>query len=486
VSGATLEFGHERVEALLARLERMAGGDGETELPLSPAHDELDAIAHCVNVIADELRWMHARMAEAERRRASELLEAKERAERANEAKSVFLRTASHEIRTPIAAILAIAEQLARGDLSPEQGALVSPLRDNGRALLSLVGNVLDLSRLDADRMSLTTERVSPLELTREVVRSVEADARRKSVIVCVESTVAPSLTIETDGARLRQILVNLVANAVKFTPRGEILIELGIETIDGERGITIDVTDPGIGIDAGQRQHLFEPFGQANASIEHVYGGTGLGLALSARLAERLRGRLELRWTEPGRGSRFRLTLDASTAEETSSAARAPRPTDQPTSDSDALEGVRVLVADDHFDLRRAIGHSLRAYGAAIAYARDGREAVEKGKSGQVDVVVMDLLMPVLNGLEATRALRAAGCTVPVIGISADAAPEMRAASVDAGCNALLSKPFDPSELVESIRFVRRRFAEGSEHVVPSEARHRVVNAVRDAPGGP
>ncbi|HEY9228279.1 MAG TPA: ATP-binding protein, partial [Gemmatimonadaceae bacterium] len=389
---STLAFQRARVEALLDRLEAMAGGDKATQMPISDAHDELDAIAHGINVLADELRWTHARMTDAERLRAAELLRAKERAERASEAKSIFLRTASHEIRTPIAAILGIADLLAHSNPSTdEQTDLVDRLRANSRALLSLVGNVLDLSRLDADKIALTLEPVSPVELTREVVKSLDADARKKGIVVRIDSDVPSSLTIETDRLRLRQILVNVLVNAVKFTPRGEILISVQSHMVDDQRRVTIDVTDSGIGIDAGQRHYLFEPFGQADPTIARVHGGTGLGLALSSRLAEQLGGSLVLRWSEPGKGSTFRLTLDGSKAATSPAQPHAPVVLERSTSPRGVLDGVRVLLADDNPDLQLAIGRTLRLDGATVAYAHDGNEAVTMAKTGLFDVVLMD-----------------------------------------------------------------------------------------------
>jgi signal transduction histidine kinase/ActR/RegA family two-component response regulator len=456
-----LEFDQLRVETLLERLERMAAGE-RTRLPISPARDALDAIAYAVNVLGDELHYTNARAAEAEHQRAQELQVAKDRAERANEAKSVFLRTASHEIRTPIAAILGIADQLSYSVLSDDDRALVDQLRANSRALLSLVGNVLDLSRLDADKLALNLERVSPFELTCEVVKSIESEAQKKKLSVRVESDVPASVTIETDRVRLRQILVNVVANAIKFTTHGAVHITLKVEVIYGEPRMVIDVSDTGIGVNPEQREFLFEPFGQANAATAPVHGGAGLGLALSSRLANRLGGSLELKWSEPGKGSTFRLTLGApiedaltATDPEVSQGYVSPLPA--------VLEGIHVLLADDHPDLRMALGRSLKLQGASVTYARDGGEVLTLVKNGAFDVVVMDILMPVMNGLQATRALRADGNRVPVIAISADAAPEMRALTVDAGCDAQMTKPFDPFELAELIQGFRRASIDGN-----------------------
>jgi signal transduction histidine kinase len=210
-----LEFDQLRVETLLERLERMAAGE-RTRLPISPARDALDAIAYAVNVLGDELHYTNARAAEAEHQRAQELQVAKDRAERANEAKSVFLRTASHEIRTPIAAILGIADQLSYSVLSDDDRALVDQLRANSRALLSLVGNVLDLSRLDADKLALNLERVSPFELTCEVVKSIESEAQKKKLSMRVEVACRVDHH-ETDRCAYARSC-NVVANAIKFT----------------------------------------------------------------------------------------------------------------------------------------------------------------------------------------------------------------------------------------------------------------------------
>jgi signal transduction histidine kinase/ActR/RegA family two-component response regulator len=450
-----VSFEAPRVEALLATLEQMAGGDKGRTLPLSPRGDQLDAIAHAVNVLADELRWTYARMTEAERRVAEDLRRSRDEAQRANEAKSVFLRTASHEIRTPIAAILGIADLLALGGVSDDDRAdLVERLRANSRALLSLVGNVLDLSRLDADKLAFASEPVAPVELLREVANSFESETRRKRLELRVESEMPEATMIETDRLRLRQILVNLIGNAVKFTSSGGLRLAVRMAGGTESSQLTIDVADTGIGIPADQRRFLFVPFGQADASIVRLHGGSGLGLALSRGLAEQLGGTLTLLHTEPGVGSTFRLTLSVRLVE--SSRPGALRAADRGSPPA-ALAGVRILLAEDNADLRLAIGRSLRADGATIDYAGNGREAVTMARSGAFDIVLMDVLMPEMNGLDATRALRGEGNQVAIIALSADAAPEMRTASIVAGCSTYLCKPFDPRDLVAAIRFLLR-----------------------------
>ena len=446
-SRPTTVFDPGRVAALLERLERMAAGDEHEMIPLSPSRDELDAIAHGINVLADELRWATARTSEA---------------------KNVFLRTASHEIRTPIASILGIVDLLDRDRLShTERADLVARLRANCRGLLSLVANVLDLSRIEADKIAFTFEAVSPLELVQEVVQSLEQDARAKGVVVRIQFEMGSSMTISTDRLRLRQILVNVIANAVKFTPppKGEIRISLGIHRVADRERLTIDVADTGIGIPSDQIARLFEPFGQADA-VSRVHGGTGLGLALSRRLAEQLGGSLVLVSSEVGRGTTFRIAIDAQDTSVVDGHRASPPVSDRSPAGLSALIGLKILLAEDNADLRLALGRVLSLEGAALALANNGREAVEMAERSQLDVIVMDLLMPVMTGIEATRALRAAGSRVPIIAISADATPRARTAAVDAGCNAFLCKPFDSGDLVAAIRFLHP----DAESLVPSE----------------
>ena len=437
-SRPTTVFDPSRVAALLERLERMAAGDESEMIPLSSSRDELDAIAHGINVLADELRWATARTSEA---------------------KNVFLRTASHEIRTPIASILGIVDLLDRDRLSDTDRAdLVARLRANCRALLSLVANVLDLSRIEADKIAFTFEPVSPLELVQDVVQSLEQEARAKGVAVRIQLEMGggSSTTISTDRMRLRQILVNVIANAVKFTPAdGEIRISLGIHRAADRERLTVDVADTGIGIAPSEQiAALFQPFGQADV-VARAHGGTGLGLALSRRLAEQLGGSLVLVSSEVGRGTTFRITIDAHDTGVVDSHRASSPDLDRAPAGVSALIGLQILLAEDNADLRMAIGRVLALEGAALSQAANGREAIEIAQRSKLDVIVMDLIMPVMSGLEATRALRSAGSRVPIIAITADATPRARTAAVDAGCNAFLCKPFDSGDLVAAIRFL-------------------------------
>jgi signal transduction histidine kinase len=454
INGPRVEFDGDRVAEFLRVLELMAAGHTEKRLEISDRHDELDAIAHGINVLVSELGWATARMLEAQEERAVS-------AEQANDAKNVFLRNMSHEIRTPITAMLGFANLLKSTDPSGQDGPeLLGRLQANGLAVLSLLDDLLDLAKLDAHKIVLNPEPVSVFELVREVFISLEFDSRAKALEMRVEATDRALGLIQTDRYRLRQILVNVVANAVKFTAAGGILVSLRTTPDHEDEPWEIDISDTGIGIAADRHRHLFEPFEQVDDSIGRVYGGNGLGLALSRRLAERLGGTLELLHSAPGEGTTFRLTLKAlPTTQQTESST--PDEASVPAAYfNDAIDGWRILLAEDHVDLNLALRTMLAREGATVESVYDGREAVAKAMSTTFDVIVMDLRMPHMDGLEATRTLRSQGLLVPIIGLTADPEALNRAEAFEAGCIACLSKPFKLEDLTAAIQQFSRHSA--------------------------
>jgi signal transduction histidine kinase len=450
-SGPDLRFAVSRVAELLRTLELMAAGDTRKRLPLSGSHDELDAIAYGINVLVGELAWTGARMLESQERRAAELRDAVARAEQANAAKNIFLRNVTHEVRTPIAAMLGFAGLLASPNLTAEDRAdLVRRVQANGEAVLALLGDLLDLARLDADKIVLTPEAVPVFELVREVLASMEIATHSKGLDVQLEVTSSSLGSLRTDRYRLRQILVNLVGNAVKFTSSGSITVSL--RTTPNEHGDQwiIDVADTGIGIAPDRQALLFEPFAQADSSITQTYGGSGLGLALSRRLAERLGGSLVLLRSAPGNGSTFRLIVKPMRTGPASG--NEARSSDTLPSEG-GISGLRILLVEDHRDIQLALRRLLEQEGATVVSACDGREALVKFRSASIDLVLMDLRMPNLDGVQATRLLRNEGCTVPIIALTADPTATSRADALAAGCDDCLSKPFGVSDLVAVIR---------------------------------
>jgi len=443
-----LELPGDRVAGLLKVLEMMAAGDVEKRLVISEQHDELDAIAHGINVLVGELGWATARVVEAQEERAAT-------AERASNAKNIFLRNMSHEIRTPIAAILGIADLLASPSVvQADRPDLLSRLQANGLAVMSLLDDLLDLARLDAHKILFSPEPVLVIEVVRDVLASLEIDSRAKNLEIRVDAADEALGTVRTDRFRLRQILLNLVANAVKFTDAGSVAVSLrAAQAATDAAQWTIDIRDTGVGIAEDEQAHLFELFEQANASITRTYGGNGLGLAISRKLAEQLGGSLVLLRSAPGEGTTFRLVVRPLTVPPKDSASDESVPADN----AGSIAGVRILLAEDHRDMHFTLRASLEAAGATVESAHDGREAVDRALSAEFDVVLMDLRMPNMDGVQATRALRKHGFAFPVIALTADPATLRRAEALDAGCDACLSKPFKIDDLIASIRLSTR-----------------------------
>jgi signal transduction histidine kinase/ActR/RegA family two-component response regulator len=427
----------ERLADLLDTLEHMAGGDLAQRIPISSAHDDLDAIAHAVNVLAGELQYA-----------SSDLREARDRAEEANRAKTVFLRNVSHEIRTPLSAILGIAHLLRSHDLTGTgRDDLLDRLLSNGRVLLGLVDELLDLSKVESGKLDFDPRPMSVSNAIADVLQLLGPEAQQKGL--SLSSVVAPDTedTVVADPRRVRQILMNLVGNAIKFTERGEIRVRLAEE--DSGR-VHVDVSDTGIGLSPSRSEVLFEPFTQADASISRRFGGTGLGLALSRRLARAMGGDLAVVAGAPGKGTTLRLTLVPATE---SHARSNPRMRVASPVASSELSGLRLLLAEDNPDIRVSTTALLTHLGAEVVEAVDGVEAVDLCAREVFDLVLMDVRMPRLDGLEATRMLRKQGVGVPIVALTADAVHEHRQECLAAGCSAHVAKPIDVDRLIAIIR---------------------------------
>ncbi len=425
-------FSSERLTRLLDALGRIAGGNLDERIPLSSAHDELDAIGHAINVLVGELQIV-----------ASGLRRAKEDAEAASMAKTIFLRNVSHEIRTPLTVVLGMSDLIASRSVPK---ARVEELREriaaNGRALVTILDDLLDLAKIESTRINFELEPVQVSHLAGEVVESFEALAARKQVALVFESTGADDAHVLADPKRLRQILMNLIGNAVKFTEHGQIAVR--VTESPGTRQVFVDIADTGIGMTPEQAHEVFEPFAQADATIARRYGGSGLGLAISKRFAQGMGGGLDVAATEPGRGTTFRLTLPA-----TATATAAPPITSSTAREVAPLSALRVLVVEDHEDVRATTTELLTRAGAVVSEAVDGQDAIDAVQGGAFDAILMDVRMPRLDGIEATRRLRASGQTMPIIALTADAVPEQQAECLAAGCNGYLAKPLDLDQLV-------------------------------------
>jgi signal transduction histidine kinase/CheY-like chemotaxis protein len=364
--------------------------------------------------------------------------------ERASEAKSEFLAHMSHEIRTPMTAILGFAEMLEEDRLSPEQLEHLATIRRNGEHLIAVINDILDLSRVEAGRLELEMGPTRPDLIVREVAALMEPRAAERGLELRVD--VAPSArgTIRSDATRLRQVLINLAANAVKFTESGSVRLAV---RADSDRTLRFDVADTGPGIPPEKIGEIFRPFTQVDASMSRRYGGTGLGLAISSRLAEALGGELLVE-SQVGRGSVFSLRVRAEAIP-------------SPSSETPTLAGVRsatvlrgrVLIAEDGPDNRRLLAHLLERWGLEVEIAENGREALERVASCEargepIGLVLMDMQMPEIDGYEAARSLRARGFQAPIVALTAHAMEGSRDACLAAGCDHFLTKPVDRTQL--------------------------------------
>jgi len=382
---------------------------------------------------------------EAQRRRALEMLTtqlrlAQREAESASLAKSAFLANMSHEIRTPFQGLLGMLELLGGdGRLSAEQQRRLATARNSAQHLLAVLDDVLDMSRLEAGTLALTAEPVDLRALLADVQALMSAPAGQKGLRLDVAVDAAVPDRVQTDGTRMRQIVFNLVSNAIKFTDRGRVWIDAGV---DGG-ALRITVGDTGIGIDAVTRSRLFQRFSLGDASRSRRWGGTGLGLDISRSLARRRGGDIALEST-PGEGSRFtvRVPLVAATP------APLPAPTPSPLP---AARRLRVLAAEDNEVNREVLAAMIDMQGHEVQFAHNGLEAVSALRTRAADLVLMDLHMPEMDGIEATRAIRAlpapAGA-VPIVALTADVFSDTRARCVEAGMNDFLTKPVGMAEL--------------------------------------
>lgn len=433
------------------------------------------------------------RTAELEQKTA-ELTAANEAAQAAHQTKSAFLANMSHELRTPMTAILGYTDLLSEVQHAPDaRDEFVRTIRRSAEHLLTLINDVLDLSKIEAGRMLVETLPNETTHLLHDVVMLLRERAMRKGLLLATEFVGNVPVTIRTDPTRFRQILVNLVGNAIKFTESGgvRIIVRLATAVDDPDPLLAMEVIDSGPGIDDAVMSRLFQPFEQGDGSMSRRYGGTGLGLSISRQLAEMLGGTIEAH-SIPGEGTTFRVTirtgaLDGAAmlqtpfqtsldqtgqlgpASPTASGGSPEAPSTEASAPQIAGEiktgtAARILLAEDTIDNQRLLSFFLRKVTQDIVIVQNGREAViaaleARSEGKPFDVVLMDIQMPVLDGFAATRALRESGYDRPIVALTAHASPADRQRCFDAGCDGFLTKPVDRNELIRVCRqFVEAR----------------------------
>jgi two-component system, sensor histidine kinase len=446
------------------------------------SEDELGELVDCFNSMLDRIEERDVQLSihrdnleELVKARTSELSIAKDRAEEASRAKTAFLANMSHEIRTPMTAILGYSDLM----LSPVQTMsdrvnCLQVVRRNARHLMDLINDILDISKIEAEKMTVEKIPTDVARLVVDVVSMLRVRAIAKQLAMKVEFAGDIPEVVQTDPLRFRQVLMNLTGNAIKFTEEGEVCVTMSVQKTETGSQVVVDVRDTGIGMSPEQIGRLYRPFVQADDSMSRKYGGSGLGLVISKRLAIYMGGDLNVK-SEIGKGSTFRLTVEGGKIDgtpmrhgltESMLAVFA-----QPASRDDTVLRGRILLAEDGIDNQHLLSMHLTMAGAEVVVVPNGLKAVEKVKSEPFDLVLMDMQMPELDGYEATAQLRRLGYQLPIIALTAHAMSGDRAKCLDAGCTDYLSKPIEREVLLRSVDGYLRSAGKGHSRCAPMPA---------------
>ncbi|HLL88326.1 MAG TPA: ATP-binding protein, partial [Tepidisphaeraceae bacterium] len=440
-------------------------------------HDgEVGEVAVCIDRLAADLDQARQNAERAVEERTRDLREANALLDRAhaqassaNAAKDQFLANMSHEIRTPLTAIIGYAELLIDLDMEEQERVkALHAIQNNGEHLLSIINDVLDLSKMEADMMHLEAIECQPVALILDVLSLMGTRAREKRLELEVAYVTPIPERIHTDPTRLRQILINLVGNAIKFTHEGSVRLNVGMAEDAGPDQIPLlrfDVTDTGVGIAPEQMGQLFQPFKQADPSMTRKFGGTGLGLVISKRLAKLLGGDIAVR-SALGEGTTFTATVRAGPVRgirmlhpgELNTAVVAEVPMAAEEQAALSLHGYKVLVADDTPENGRIIAKMLDSAGALVTVADGGRVALHAAMEAlnamaPFDVILMDMQMADVNGYDTTKRLRTLGYPSPIVALTANAMSSDREKCLAVGCSDYAVKPIDRRKLVALVR---------------------------------
>jgi signal transduction histidine kinase/CheY-like chemotaxis protein len=491
LSGVT-SYATRPVRQLTRAAARMAGGDLDQRIH-TERHDEIGTLARSFdemrNAIRGKIRTLDHEVAERTqvqdqlavlnstlegriRERTAELAGARAQADRANQAKSEFLANMSHEIRTPMTAILGFAEMLSTAldccDVCPKHAQCqnreqnkehVHTIKCNGERLLGLINDILDLSKIEAGKMQVERIECGPVQIVEEVLSLMRVRAVERGLTLEARYEFPLPQAVWSDPIRIRQILVNLIGNAVKFTPKGGVDVTVRHRPAEAGHGLLeFEVRDTGIGMTPEQLARLYQPFTQADSTTSRSYGGTGLGLAICRKLAEALGGDVRAE-SRPGQGSAFIVTVSAEPVAPgrllNDLSGLPVRHSASAGKQAAAIRlTVRILLAEDGLDNQKLISTILRKAGAEVDIVGNGRLAVEAALSARdrrapYDAILMDMQMPEMDGYQATARLRAAGVRAPVVALTAHAMSGDRRKCLDAGCDDYVTKPIDRAALL-------------------------------------
>ena len=438
---------------------------------------------HCVLIDVTERRALEAEILAMNASLEHRVQERTAQLQAANQAKSQFLANMSHEIRTPMNAVLGLAQILEREPLAAEHREMIQRIRAAGRSLLGIINDILDFSKIEAGQLELDRQDFALAKVLEHLDDLLGPSAQAKGLTLMIEPP-SPQGRLCGDSLRLEQILINLTGNAIKFTTQGEVSIRVRpLELTATTARLRFEVRDTGIGLNAEARDKLFRPFTQADSGISRRFGGTGLGLSISKRLVELMGGEIGVE-SEPGRGSTFWFELPfGRTAEEEAPSAN--RAVAASPAQGPRLSGLRVLGVDDNHVNLIVLERALKLEGASIELAADGQQALQTlvAQPRGFDVVLMDIQMPVMDGLTATRAIRAnpALTALPIIALTAGVLAQEREATLVAGVNDFLAKPLDIEEMVAKLQ----GYAPGHEADTPSPPAGRLPSTLTAAAAG-
>jgi signal transduction histidine kinase/CheY-like chemotaxis protein/HPt (histidine-containing phosphotransfer) domain-containing protein len=457
ISSRTGEHVMDRILILEVEMPESVETEDEAESQATDATKMLTFKVNCAPVMAESNKGNGVLVSFEN---VTELENSKRAAEYANQAKSAFLANMSHEIRTPMNAILGFTDWLQRGlaNNEDEEQEYLSTIHSSGKHLMELINDILDLSKIEAGKMEIVCDQCSPFKVINEVANVLHVKAEDKGIGLETEYLTPLPKNVLTDDVRLRQVLTNLVGNAIKFTAEGEVRIVVGMTEVDQRPMLEIGIHDSGIGMTPAQLEKIFKPFVQADSSVTRKFGGTGLGLAISKRIVKSLGGG-EIQVTSvDGKGSTFTFAIEVGDVEDI------PRITNQEFLDSEKqsrrsgkkgvskLPAGKILVVDDGNANRRLIKLILERAGCTVDEAENGQIGFDKAIGGSYDVVLMDMQMPVLDGYQATALLREHGYEKPVIALTANAMTGDQEKCDQAGCTDFLAKPVDIDQLLSTL----------------------------------
>jgi signal transduction histidine kinase/AmiR/NasT family two-component response regulator len=452
------------VRTLMSELDSVSNGNLGKEIEVT-SKDEIGALSLAFNRMRASLKQLEQDRSQSEK----QLIQASNAAHAANNAKSEFLANMSHEIRTPMTAILGFNDILLDNASNQENVIAAQTVKKNGEFLIGLIDDILDLSKIEANKIEIENIECSVHSIVADVTSLMRVRSAAKGLPLEVRYDGSIPRTIQSDPTRLRQILINIVGNAIKFTESGSVQILTRLLNLPGEEPrLQFDVTDTGIGIAENKIESLFRPFTQADGSTTRQFGGTGLGLTITERLAKLLGGQIAVSSTV-GAGSTFSVTVATGSLENvelTHNTAETVIETVDGNSSMEmlpSLEKRRILLVEDGPDNQRLIGFIMKKAGAEVTLAENGQIGFDMAiaamsEGSPFDVILMDMQMPVLDGYEATRRLREHGYTLPIVALTAHAMATDRQKCVDAGCDDFATKPIDRKKLIELVASYAKR----------------------------